>query len=180
MRFTVLTSLGLLAFSILGRPMQDDATALPDAATSIAKASAHPFIADTHLGDWSGPNRLWMMDPDKPDRSEGTITASAAAVQYSWSHDGKEHKGEIQFTGQPAALRAAWVDTFHAAEGQTLHGYAQDGVMHLFGTYPAGNGIEWGWQIEIDTRDREAFALKMFNVMPTVGPVPAVALLAAR
>ncbi|QDV04739.1 hypothetical protein Poly30_02320 [Planctomycetes bacterium Poly30] len=120
------------------------------------------------------------MDPDKPDRSEGAITASGNAVLYRWSHGGKEHNGKMEFAGQPAALRASWVDTFHAAEGLTLHGFLQHGVMHLFGTYPAGNGVEWGWQIEVDTRDRESFGLRMFNVVPAEGPVPAVALLATR
>lgn len=179
MRFTVLASLGLLVLSLSGDLMQDDAAA-PDSATPVMKAGPHQFIPDTHLGDWNGPNRLWMMDPDEPSRSEGTIMTTGNVVQYTWSYEDKKHEGKIEFAGQPGALRAAWVDTFHAAEGQGLHGFAVDGVMRLFGTYPAGDGVEWGWQIEIDTRDREAFALKMFNVVPTVGPVPAVALLAAR
>lgn len=161
--------------------MQDDSTAsVPDAAPPASEASGFSFVPETHRGDWSGPNRLWMMDPEAPERSDGALTASGNGLEYTWSRGEKEHKGRMEFAGQPAAMRAAWVDTFHAAEEQSLHGFVQDGVMRLFGTYPAGNGTEWGWQIEIDTRDREAFALRMFNVVPGVGPVPAVSLQGTR
>ena len=77
--------------------------------------------------------------------------------------------------GQPGALRASYHDSFHAGAGMGMNGYGQDGVVRLFGTYDAGaDQPEWGWQIELDSRDPEAFVLRMFNVLPDVGPVHAV------
>lgn len=138
-------------------------------------------IADTHHGEWAGPNRLWMFDPDKPDRGEGTLDVAATTVRYTWTRGDTKHAGVIELAGQPEALRCDWTDDFHAAKGMTLHGFQREGVVHLFGTYPAGNGQpDWGWQIELDARDREAFVMRMFNVVPDHGPMPAVVLHGVR
>ncbi|QDV04738.1 hypothetical protein Poly30_02310 [Planctomycetes bacterium Poly30] len=57
MRSTVLASLGLLAFSLSGYWMQDDAAApARDSAFAAPKAGPPPFIPGTHIGEWKGPN----------------------------------------------------------------------------------------------------------------------------
>ena len=133
----------------------------------------------SHHGAWSGPNRLWMMDPANPSRSEGTITVAERVLRYTWSHDGKNHSGAIELKGQPAAFKATWSDSFHATDPFTLNGFMDAGVMRLFTTYDAGDEC-WGWQVELDLRDPEACVLRMFNVMPGLGTVPAVVLQGAR
>ena len=133
----------------------------------------------THHGAWTGSNRLWVMDPANPIRSDGAITVGARSIGYTWSHEGKAHSGVLEIKGQPAALGATWSDSFHAAEPFTLHGTLEGAVMRLFTTYDAGDEC-WGWQIELDFRDPEACVLRMFNVMPGLGPVPAVVLQGAR
>lgn len=137
----------------------------------------------SHHGAWRGPNRLWIMDPANPFRSDGTIAIEARAVRYAWSHEGHPHAGSIELRGQPSALKASWRDSFHAAEPFTLHGF-MDGssggsVLRLFTTYDAGDEC-WGWQIELDLRDPEACTMRMFNVMPGLGAVPAVVLNGTR
>jgi hypothetical protein len=138
------------------------------------------LIPTTHHGSWRGPNRLWMEDPTAAERSDGTLEVSASSVKYSWAFQGAAHHGEISLSGPAGALAAAWTDTWHAATGMSLHGFAEDGRVLLFGTYPAGDGPDWGWRIELDSRDPEHFVLRMFNVPPSAGPVPAVDLRGAR
>jgi hypothetical protein len=137
------------------------------------------MLPDTHHGSWRGPNRLWLEGPT-PERSDGTIDATATTLRYTWSFRGAPHHGELDLTGPAAALKCAWKDTFHAEKGMTLHGRFQDGELIAYCTYPAGDGPEWGWRIEISTRDPEHLVLRMFNVEPDSAPAPAVDLRGAR
>lgn len=136
--------------------------------------SAVTFLPSTHHGDWRGDNRLWVMDPETPYRSTGTSQVTPNVVRYTWAHEGEQHTGEIVLSGQPAALQARWTDTWHAKEPMILNGFAEQGRITLYGTYSAGEYGVWGWQIEIDVQDRESFFLRMRNVVPGLGPVPAV------
>ena len=138
------------------------------------------MIPSTHHGAWRGPNRLWLEDPAAPERSEGTLEATASTVKYTWSFKGAAHHGEISLAGPAGALAATWTDTWHAEQGMLLHGLSQDGQILLYGTYPAGDGPDWGWRIEIDGRDPEHLGLRMFNVPPAGAAVPAVDLRGTR
>ncbi len=131
------------------------------------------------LGGWYGPNRLWLEGPEA-ERSEGTLSVEPRSLTYSWSFRGTGHSGRIELFGPAGALRAEWKDSFHAATGMTLHGLMVDGVVRLYGTYPAGEGPDWGWRIELDFRDPEHVTLRMFNLFPDGNVVPAVDLRAGR
>ena len=138
------------------------------------------MIPATHHGSWRGPNRLWLEDPIVPLCSDGTLEATASSVKYTWSFQGADQHGEIALSGPAGALAAAWKDSWHAATGMSLHGLAADGQILLYGTYPAGDGPDWGWRIEIDARDPEHLVLRMFNVPPSAAAVPAVDLRGSR
>ena len=138
------------------------------------------MIPSTHHGSWRGPNRLWLEDPTVPQRSAGTLEATEAALSYTWSFQGAEQRGEIALSGPAGALRANWTDTFHAKEGVVLHGRSLDGQILVYGTYGGGDGPDWGWRIEIDSRDPEHLVMRMFNLPPSGPPVPAVDLHGAR
>lgn len=149
-------------------------------ATSASGAAALA-IPESHHGAWKGPNRLWTTDPKKPARSDGAITVMKDGIDYRWSLGEKEHQGKIRLHGQAAALRLTLEDTFHSPKEMNLHGHLADGVIRTYGTYGAGPGQpEWGWILELDWRDPEAFVLRMFNVVPGHGVVPAVVLDGAR
>ena len=137
------------------------------------------FLPSSHHGAWSGPNRLWIMDPTAPSRSTGAMTATGVSLRYSWAHEGAAHAGSIDLKGQPAAMQAIWRDSFHAKDPITLHGCTDAGVIRLYTTYDAGDE-SWGWQIELDARDPESLVMRMFNVMPGLGAVPAVVLHGSR
>ena len=142
-------------------------------------AATDSLLPTSHHGSWNGDNRLWITDPAKPFRSAGTVELSGGSLRYTWSHRERSHTGELALKGPPAALAATWSDSFHATDPFTLHGYRDSGVVRLFTTYDAGE-TTWGWQIELDLRDPEACTMRMFNVIPEIGAVPAVVLHATR
>ena len=156
------------------------AASAPPRSEGSAAATAK-LIPEGHHGAWAGPNRLWGRDPKQPSRSDGAIECSADGIEYTWSQGDKSHRGKIRLHGQPAALRMSFEDTFHSPSEMNLHGSLADGVVRTYGTYAAGpEQPEWGWIIELDWRDPEAFTLRMFNVVPKVGAVPAVVLAGKR
>lgn len=137
------------------------------------------MIPATHVGTFRGTNRLWLEGPE-PERCDGVIEAQPTSLVVRWSFRGAAQEGTITLAGPPGAMRAAWTDTFHAKEGMTLHGRIERGVIVVHGTYPAGDGPEWGWRIEIDARDPEHLALRMTNVEPSGAEQIAVDLRGAR
>lgn len=137
------------------------------------------MIEETHHGEWQGPNRLWLEDPT-PERSDGRLQVEARRIRYTWAFRGEAQQGDLELFGPPGAVRAAWTDTMHAGEGMALHGACREGTLVLYGTYPAGDGPEWGWRIEVDTRDPEHLDLRMFNLFPDGQVMPAVALTGSR
>lgn len=123
------------------------------------------MIPDSHHGNWSGPNRLWF-EPSSTERCDGTLSVAATLVEYGWSFRGKPQTGRMALFGPAPSVRAEWRDSWHMGAGMQLNGFVEDGVLRLFGTYPAGDGPEWGWRMELDWRDPEHFVLRMFNVEP--------------
>lgn len=138
------------------------------------------MLPESHHGAWAGPNRLWLEYPGAAERSDGHLEIGATTVRYEWAFKGKTKQGTIELHGPAPALRAAWKDTFHAEDGMAMNGYFDERVLHLFGTYPAGDGPEWGWRIELDLRDPDHAAMFMFNVVPPGTVVPAAHLHGAR
>lgn len=124
------------------------------------------MIPASHHGSWAGTNRLWFTDPTIPLTSEGTLELAGAGLTYTWVYDGAVQRGAIQLFGPAGACRAAWTDTWHARDGMVLNGLLVGGVLRLYCTYPAGEGPEWGWRIEVDVRDPQAVELRMFNLPP--------------
>ena len=138
------------------------------------------MLPSTHHGTWKGENRLWLEDPNAPERSDGSIEVAEASLAYTWSFRGATQRGEIALSGPKGSMRADWKDSFHAADGMVLHGLFDDGVLRLYGTYSGGEGPAWGWRIEIDLRDPEHCSLRMFNLEPAGALVPAVDLRGGR
>ncbi|HMJ10714.1 MAG TPA: hypothetical protein VK524_04865 [Polyangiaceae bacterium] len=137
------------------------------------------MIPSSHHGSWSGPNRLWFEGPE-PERSDGRIAADATTINYTWSFRGAAQQGVIRLFGPDSALRCEWTDTWHAKDGMALHGCSDENVVVFYGTYPAGDGPEWGWRIKLDFRDPEHLLLRMFNCEPGKSSVLAVDLRGER
>ncbi|MSP73264.1 MAG: hypothetical protein EXR76_14060 [Myxococcales bacterium] len=137
------------------------------------------MMPQSHFGSFAGPNRLWMYGPVS-ELSDGELALSSSSLTYTWTYRGAPHTGRMDFVGQPAALRCVWHDTFHAATAMTFHGRLEGARLVAYGTYPAGEGPDWGWRIELDCTDPDHLGLRMFNIMPDTEPVISVDLRGAR
>ena len=126
----------------------------------------------THFGAWRGLNRLWFGGRE-PEYSDGTAQLDGRSLSYAWTFKGKGQEGLFRLFGPAAALRADWKDTMHANETMALHGFARDGVVYLYTTFSVGAGPEWGWQVEVDTRDPEHLVTRMFLCKPDGSVQPA-------
>jgi hypothetical protein len=127
-------------------------------------------------GQWSGPNRLWL-EPGTPVRISDTTAAIRLAagerflvIQYTWADEGKPQDGllmvDIEDDETPRA--ASWIDSWHltGAIMQFKVESAGDGILALHGSYPASEGPDWGWRIEIHPQSTDRFDLRMFNITP--------------
>src|SRR5262245_29598990 len=125
-------------------------------------------------GRWKGTSRLWLDPESAPAESETTATVTEAArgralaITYAWSHEGEPQEGILLLAGDAAAIRAAWVDSFHVQEALMLFEGAEDadGGVLVRGSYPAPSGPDWGWTIRVEPLEGGAFRIVMHNVTP--------------
>ena len=139
------------------------------------------MIPSSHHGRFVGPNRLWFRPGTPAPLSDGTLEVSADRVAVTWAFEGQPKEGTLLLSGPAQSCRCDFTDTFHAASGLIMHGYAQGSVLHLFTTYSAGDGSPaWGWRAVLDWSDPDHFTLRMFNVLPDGREALAVDLRGAR
>jgi hypothetical protein len=141
-------------------------------------------FAEKLTGRWSGTNQLWFT-PDQKDafESEATAEITTAAqgrfitITYAWSHEGQPHGGVLVCYGEEkeGPARTAWFDSFHTGgELMLFEQTMRDGAISLSGSYPAPEGPDWGWRIQIEPVEADSFTLRMFNIPPEYGEIPAV------
>lgn len=139
------------------------------------------MIPASHHGQFAGPNRLWFRPGTPAHVSEGALIVAADRVSVRWAFEGEPKSGELVLSGPAPSCRGDFTDTFHAANGMVLHGYAQGGAVFLFGTYSMGDGSPaWGWRIVLDWCDPDHFSFRMFNVLADGREALAVDLYGAR
>lgn len=90
--------------------------------------------------------------------------------EYTWSHEDTPHEG-LLLVGHDAAkkvVNAVWVDSWHSsAKPLVLSGTADEhGTIDLRGTYEVPNHSDWGWRIVINTPEKDALQIVMYNVSP--------------
>lgn len=112
---------------------------------------------------WAGDAELWL-DPagDSVVRSECTFSVEDTVLSYTWSHEGKDHKGTVTLSEESAEF----VDTFHSAEPMTLKRLSNSwGFFQLEGNY--GPDKDWGWRIGLSLRTPTGqLVLQMTNIAP--------------
>ena len=138
------------------------------------------MIPESHHGTWSGENTLWLQPGTPKHTSPGRVELTENSLVVHWQFKGEDKLGTMKFAGPTGSVRVAWTDTFHAEDGLVLHGPLANGLLQAYGSYSDGQGGFWGWTIELDLRDPDAVALRMFNIPPGYPPMMAVALTATR
>ena len=126
-------------------------------------------------GNWQGPNRLWLNPAEPFEESHATATVAPVAqgkfvtLLYTWEQGGHPADGLIVIGFNPSGgdVDVYWIDSWHMGanymllKGQTL----AEGGIAVKGSYPAPDGPDWGWRIEIKPGQNE-FHMLMYNIMP--------------
>jgi len=127
-------------------------------------------------GKWQGTKHLWL-SPEAPARnSQSTAKIHSTAqgqfteIRYTWADEGKPQEGRLilGLDTQQKVVKAVWFDTWHLSEQfMVCEGRVDDhGGVNIQGTYAAPGGPDWGWQIRIEPKDQDQFALRMYNIAP--------------
>ena len=131
------------------------------------------------IGAWTGDNVLrlsWKNPPEFHSPSELTVGSAVRdkflTFNYNWNHENTPHEG-LLFIGYDAKkelANASWVDSWHSnAEPLALSGTIDEhGTIDLRGTYEVPNHPDWGWRILINTPEKDALQIVMYNVSPEV------------
>lgn len=144
---------------------------LPDPSTQPMTESSHPATSTALLaqaaGNYTGPNLLWFMDPDKPLESDGTAAVEGNDIRYTWSYEGKPQTGVMTCAFTDSGVTAELTDSWHTGgKPMAFTGdYVADAIV-VNGTYAAGEGPDWGWRIELRVPAAGELLIEMFNIQP--------------
>ena len=127
------------------------------------------------LGNWSGTKQVWPFPGADEIRSDSTAHVSPIAqgqfiaLSYTWEVEGQPQDGMIVFPSQSGetTTKSVWLDSWHT-KNDMMHCEAalEKGIVSLKGSYPAPEGPDWGWRIEIDVDPAPSLAIHMFNITP--------------
>jgi hypothetical protein len=144
---------------------------------------AATYVADKLLGAWTATNQLWLT-PDheaQESQSEADIKTLAQgqfiSLAYTWAYEGQPQDGLLLFHRQKTAppAKAVWVDSFHTGGQAMIFDESwPGGWISLLTTYPAPDGPDWGWRIDIGPAEAGSFTVRMFNITPDGKEYPAV------
>ena len=122
-------------------------------------------LNDLNKTKWAGKAELWM-DPmgNEAALSDCAISIDDGVVSYTWSHEGKEQKGSLTLRDGGAEF----TDTFHSPQPMSFKDVPDSwALFELHGTYPAGEGPDWGWRIGLCLRTPTGeLVLQMTNITP--------------
>lgn len=133
------------------------------------------------IGSWTGTMRLRMMPTDNYTESAATALVSKTAgayvtIPYTWSHDQVAQNGLLLIgrAMRHRGVQAVWADSWHAAP-EWMNFAAADTDAHLLlqGSYPAMEGLDWGWNIRIEAGD-DTLRIAMDNIVPGHDPYQVV------
>ncbi len=127
---------------------------------------------------WTGKAELWL-DPlgNESVVSDCTMAIDEAGVTYTWSHDGKPHRGGLKVREGGADF----TDTFHSPTSMSCDEVPSlPGLLAVAGTYAAGDGPPWRWRTTLSVRPSGELVLQMTNVTPWGEDGRAVRMIATR
>lgn len=129
-------------------------------------------------GSWAGRSKLNLpQDPSVETvfESDSTVTIAVdptntfATLTCTWAHEGESHEGSMLIcgSGKGDTVSVAWADSWHqSASLMSLSGTGmKSDTLRVAGSYPAGEGPDWGWRIEIG-RSAADLELRMVNLTP--------------
>jgi hypothetical protein len=119
----------------------------------------------TTAGGWKGSKTVWPGPDADVITSDVWLDARLAArgkfivFAYDWTVTGEAQQGELGFSLASDGVTAQgwWIDSWHNDNAvMQLAGIATaNNVVKLSGTFPAPDGPDWGWDIQIRSTDTE-------------------------
>jgi len=135
-------------------------------------------------GSWIGRNHLWLSPEDPGQVSDTQAVVGLVAqgkfitVQYIWEVDGLPQEGLLVIGSRQneGDVSIYWIDSWHMDDtSMVLKGtITESGGISGLGSYPAGEGPDWGWRIAIEPQENGKFTLLMYNITPDGQEVRAV------
>ncbi len=136
------------------------------------------WLAALEGRELTGESRLhleWLPEDQRITSGKSTLRVSSEVneminlVRYDWDYQGELQHGIMLVVHNPKtnAVRVSWTDTWHYTDGilDCTGEVTSEGVIRVSGHYPAPEGPDWGWRIELST---EAGGLRfaMTNITP--------------
>ena len=139
---------------------------------------AIPATVSKAQGEWKGQSRLhlsWLPDDQKIQESESSLSIkidknqSFARLDYSWSNEDGLQEGALLLASSSAsdAVTGGWSDSWHQSGAvMALSGADTDSGTKVSGHYAVEGHPDWGWKIELESKDKDTLVLRMTNVSP--------------
>lgn len=127
------------------------------------------------IGKWTGRSSLWLQ-PGTPAIESATSAAIGAVaggkivtLDYAWAYEGEPQDGRILLAvDETEGVHMAWCDSFHMdTKIMDLVGNGSGKVIAATGSYQVADSEPWGWRIELEPQGRDAFQLRMYNILPS-------------
>ena len=116
-------------------------------------------------GGWKGTKTVWPGPGADAISSDVWLDARLAArgkslvLSYDWTASGEAQQGELGFSLSTdlAATQGWWIDSWHNDDTvmQLTGRVTESNVVMLSGTFPAPDGPDWGWDIQISPTETE-------------------------
>lgn len=127
------------------------------------------------LGRWAGRKLLrqsWQPEPESESPSTLHVAPVARGrfveLTYTWEYQGEPQEGLLLVGVDEEANEGAWVDSWHQSRAimvcRSITGGAA--ALTLLGSYPAGEGGDWGWRITLDLVEDDRLRIEMHNISP--------------
>lgn len=126
-------------------------------------------------GRWRGTSTLQDPHSGAPDEAPSTVVVTPmiggrfVRIDYTWSYRGEPQEGALilGFKKKAGTVTAHWMDSWHNSDNvMPLTGsLADDGTLTVRGSYPAPEGPDWGWRIDVK-KDGDALRIVHHNVFP--------------
>lgn len=159
-------------------PMNEEVSPINKEASPINKEEQIKTVTMFYAqlaGDWQGSYSLWLRPGAPEEKSKTHANFSPAAnssyllMTYDWQRGGKAYEGVFLFGGRDQAATVTWGDSFHMAP-ELMHcqgGLQENGEkLILNGSYPAGEGPDWGWRTEFSQQGTDGLLMEAYNITP--------------
>jgi len=140
------------------------------------KKGAHALLARM-AGTWRGTARTWFEPGQLGETSpvNGAIRLVLNGMFAQHSYRGKLMGQSMQglaligFSLGEQQWQVAWINSVHNGT-RIMHSVGKKGASPLapevVGSYPAGDGPDWGWRTTLQLKGRDRLLLRHFNVTP--------------